>query len=88
MAQVFLDESSWTGLSVMDNKQLDLFNVKNTEAVPAYVHERVALLRMCDINRHERGEINGRKLSDDCLLVYLTYDEFNELTSLGVQEKP
>lgn len=88
VAQVFLNELGWTGLTLMDNKQLDLFHVKSTEAVPAYVHERVALLRLCEIDEQQRGELNGRNLGPGSVLLYLTYDEFNELTSLGVQERP
>lgn len=88
VAQVFLDEVDWSGMTVMDNDELVIYNVLNTEAVPAYVQERVALLRMCEIDRQQRGELNGRNLGPGSVLVYLTYSEFNELKSIGVQERP
>lgn len=88
MAQVFLDEVDWSGMTVMDNDELVLYNILNIDEVPSYMQERIAMLRMCEIDEQQRGELNGRNLGPGSVLVYLTYDEFNELKSIGVQEKP
>ena len=46
---------------------------------PDYINERVALLRLCDVNREEKGEAIGRKFSHDLISVYLSYDEYAEI---------
>jgi hypothetical protein len=45
--------------------------------------ERIALLKMCDINKEKQGEAIGRKFNNNILYVYLSYDEFKELTPLS-----
>lgn len=62
----------------MDNT---LIQVKTLELpTPDYITERVAMLRLCDINRAEKGEAIGRKFSNDKVSVYLSYDEYQDLT--------
>ena len=85
VAQVFLEDDGIQKIDILHNQQLLMYRIKEVASVPDYLKERIALLRMCDINKRERGELHGRRLTEDCILVYLTYDEFNELTSLGVQ---
>lgn len=85
VAQVFLDDDGWTLMVLLHNQQLTIYHIERGAQVPEYMNERIALLRLCDINKRERGELNGRRLTENSVLVYLTYDEFNELTSLGVQ---
>jgi hypothetical protein len=85
VAQVFLDNDGWTHMDLLHNQQLTIYRVDKDAPVPDYMNERIALLRLCEINKRERGELHGRRLTEDTILVYLTYDEFNELTSLGVQ---
>jgi hypothetical protein len=50
--------------------------------VPDFLEERIALLRMCDVNKRKKGEKLGRKTSDGVLVVYLSYDEYVELKNL------
>ena len=83
VAQVFLDDDGWTHMDLLHNHQLTIHHIERGAPVPDYMNERIALLRLCDINKREQGELNGRRLSDKSLLVYLTPNEFYELTSLG-----
>ena len=66
---------------LMDNAQLELFECK-AQLLPEYVHERIALLMLCDINNGKEGEIHGRRRSANELLVYISYNEYHEI--LGV----
>lgn len=66
---------------LMDNDQLELFECK-AHLLPEYVHERIALLMLCDINNGKEGEIHGRRRSANELLVYISYNEYHEI--LGV----
>jgi len=50
------------------------------DKLPAYVFERVALLKLT--TEKEQGVI-GRKLNDLMFTIYLTYDEYKELNSLS-----
>ena len=83
VAQVFLDDDGWTHMDLLHNQQLTIYRINRGTPVPDYMTERIALLRLCDINKRERGELNGRRLTENNILVYLTFDEFNQLTSLG-----
>lgn len=85
VAQVFLEDDEIRKIDILHNKQLLMYRIKEAASVPDYLKERIALLRLCDVNKRERGELHGRRLTEDCILVYLTYDEFNELISFGVQ---
>lgn len=68
-------------VNVLDNANLETQDMDG-EQVPPWLRERVALLRMCDINRDQRGELIGRKFTEHMLYVYLTYDEHKELISI------
>jgi hypothetical protein len=68
-------------IGLMDNAQLELFECK-AQLLPEYVHERIALLMLCDINNGKEGEIHGRRRSANELLVYISYNEYHEI--LGV----
>jgi hypothetical protein len=50
--------------------------------VPDYVEERIALLRMCNVNKRKKGETLGRKTNEGILVMYLSYDEYIELKNL------
>ena len=68
-------------INVLDNITIKTQDMEG-EHVPSWLTERVALLRLCDVNRDEKGEFIGRKFTDHMLYVYLTYDEYNELVDL------
>ena len=86
-------EIAYMGIAhVWDSGALDYVNVLNNlelttsclegEKVPVWFAERVAMLRMCDINKSQEGELIGRKFTDHMLYVYLDYDEYKELLKL------
>lgn len=68
-------------LNVLDNKALTTQTLEGPH-VPSWVQERIALLRLCEINRDPKGEQLGRKFTDHMLYVNLTYDEHKELTEI------
>lgn len=69
-------------VNVLDNASLVTTDMEG-EHVPAWVKERVAMLRMCDINLNTKGEGIGRKFTDHMIYVYLTYDEYKDLFELA-----
>lgn len=76
----------WTNGDIEYVNVLDNVVIKTTDMegcdVPMWLKERVVLLRMCDVNRNEKGEGIGRKFTDHMIYVYLTYDEYNELIEI------
>jgi hypothetical protein len=73
-------------VNVLDNANLETTDMDGAH-VPPWMRERVALLRMCDVNRDQKGELIGRKFTDHMLYVYLTYDEHKELISIINQSR-
>jgi hypothetical protein len=59
-----------------DNK---LIQAKRVVTAPLFLHERVAMLRLTDINRTADGGIIGRKISDKLFTIYLTNEEFKSI---------
>jgi len=68
-------------VNVLDNVTIKTQDMEG-EQVPMWLRERVAMLRMCNVNREEKGEGIGRKFTDHMLYVYLTYDEYKELIEI------
>ena len=68
-------------VNVLDNVTIKTDELEG-DYVPMWLRERVAMLRMCDVNRQEKGEGIGRKFTEHMLYVYLTYDEYNELINI------
>jgi hypothetical protein len=82
-AMAMLDEDGdVTKISAMSNISYAIFELP-LDSVPEYLMERIALLKMCDINKEKKGEAIGRRFNNDTIYVYLSYDEFKELTSLS-----
>ena len=50
--------------------------------LPNYMHERIALLKLSGVNNANAVGDIGRRLSERYLTVYLTYDEYTEITEL------
>jgi hypothetical protein len=69
---------------ILNNNKL--YQVRRVVTTPLFLHERVAMLRLTDINRTANGEIIGRKLSDKLFTIYLTYDEFRNMMLTGVNK--
>lgn len=74
-----VDFDEWELVDVMDNHTFGIRRFPSEFVMPDYMKERVALLRMCDINKGAKGEIIGRRISDTSILVYLNYDEYTDL---------
>jgi hypothetical protein len=82
-AMVMLDEDgNLERISAMSNISYAIFELP-LDSVPEYLMERIALLKMCDINKEKQGEAIGRKFNNTIIYVYLSYDEFKELTPLS-----
>ena len=82
-AMATLDEDgNVTKISAMSNVSYAIFEV-SLDRVPEYLAERIALLKMCDVNREKQGEAIGRRFNNDTIYVYLSWDEFKELTPLS-----
>ena len=77
---VLFDE--WKLVDVLDNYTFEIKVFPRSYILPDYMNERIALLRMCDINKQAEGESIGRRTSDTAMLVYLNYDEYKELINL------
>jgi hypothetical protein len=69
-------------ISVMSNISYAVYDLP-LDSVPEYLAERIALLKMCDVNREKQGEAIGRRFNKDIIYVYLSWDEFKELTPLS-----
>ena len=75
------DQGDVDYINVLDNRALTTRTLEGSHT-PEWMRERVALLRLCDVNRDPRGERLGRKFTDHMLYVNLTYDEYKELTEI------
>jgi hypothetical protein len=77
-------------VNLLDNGSLTTVYMDGAH-VPPWLSERVALLRLCDVNKDTKGESLGRKFTEHMLYVYLTYDEHKELNEIvkseGVQNE-
>ena len=69
---------------ILNNNKL--YQVRRVVTTPLFLHERVAMLRLTDINKTVNGDIIGRKLSDKLFTIYLTYDEFRIMMLTGVNK--
>lgn len=68
-------------VSVCDNRRFKSVHVDG-QLSPLWLRERAALLRLCEINRSEKGEVLGRKFSNNMVYVYLNLQEYKELSNL------
>lgn len=77
---------------IWDNGSIDYINVLNNRALttstldggktPDWFRERVALLRLCEVNKVGRSESIGRKFTDHMMYVYLDSGEYKQLISI------
>lgn len=72
-------------VNILDNAAVRTNDMEGAK-VPQWLAERVAMLRMCDVDRDTKGVGIGRKFTDNMLYVYLTYDEYNEILDIIKQE--
>jgi hypothetical protein len=79
-----LDIADWHNINVMNNRNNETFQVMRKD-VPLYINERIALLKLCDpkCNNEEEDELIGRRIRQNMMVIYLSYDEFNELKKIS-----
>lgn len=68
-------------VNVLDNKMLTT-ETMDGRMVPDWIRERVALLRLCEVNKTGQGETIGRKFTDHMIYVYIDHREHKKLTNL------
>ena len=66
-------------VQAQDNERFDKIDIDDLSRAPEFVADRIALLKLTDVNKREKGELIGRRLADDVLIVYLTYDEYQQI---------
>ena len=66
-------------VSAMDNDTLESIPIGEIGRAPMFVAERIALIKLTDVNKREKGESVGRKLSSNVIIIYLTYDEYQQI---------
>lgn len=79
---VLTDDGGWHHIDILNNYSFVIDTLFHGTQVPDYVEERIALLRMCDVNKRKKGETLGRKTNEGILVMYLSYDEYIELKNL------
>jgi len=79
---VLTDDGGWHHIDILNNYSFVIDTLFHGAQVPDYVEERIALLRMCDVNKRKKGETLGRKTNEGILVMYLSYDEYVELKNL------
>ena len=67
-------------ITVNNNSTLDCRAIK---VVPQFLAERIALLKMCEVNTREEGETIGRKLATTSIVVYLSQEEYQLICQLN-----
>lgn len=65
-------------VQAQDNGTFETINLDLSRA-PEFVADRIALLKLTDVNKREKGELIGRRLANDVLIVYLNYDEYQQI---------
>jgi hypothetical protein len=66
-------------VTAMDNGTYESIGGIDLYYAPEFVAERIALIKLTDVNKTEKGESVGRKLHEDVIIVYLTYDEYQQI---------
>lgn len=65
-------------VQAQDNGTFETTDIDLSRA-PEFVADRIALLKLTDVNKREKGELIGRRLANDVLIVYLDYDEYQQI---------
>ena len=65
-------------VQAQDNDTFEAIDLDLSRA-PEFVADRIALLKLTDVNKSEKGELIGRKLDNTVLIIYLTYDEYQQI---------
>ena len=72
------DDGDVVSVQAQDNDTFDKIDIDLSRA-PEFVAERIALIKLTDVNKREKGDSVGRKLSSNVIIIYLTYDEYKQI---------
>ena len=65
-------------VQAQDNDTFETIDI-DLSCAPEFVADRIALLKLTDVNKSEKGELIGRRLANDVLIIYLNYDEYKQI---------
>lgn len=68
-------------INVLDNKMLTS-DALDGRLVPDWLREKVALLRLCEVDKTGKGESIGRRFTEHIIYVYLNHKEHKQLTKI------
>lgn len=68
-------------INVLDNRELTT-EALDGRMVPDWFRERVALLRLCEVNKTGKGESIGRRFTEHMIYVYLDRKEHKQLADI------
>lgn len=72
------DDGSIVSAHIQDNVRFDSIWL-DLEKAPDYIHERIALVKLTDVNKSAKGEILGRRLDTNVLVIYLDLNEYKQI---------
>ena len=72
------DVGDVVSVQAQDNDTFEVIDIDLSRA-PEFVADRIALLKLTDVNKSEKGELIGRRLANDVLIIYLDYDEYKQI---------
>jgi hypothetical protein len=68
-----------TELIAGDNTTWENIKMGDISEAPDFVRERLALIKLTDVNKSNVRDIVGRKISDDAMIIYINEDEYNHI---------
>ena len=81
----YTDRGRLKQVTVLNNRTFRIFKIP-TKLIPKFVKERIAMLKLCEIDLTWKGGELGRRVNANSIHVYLSFDEYNEIcnTCTGV----
>lgn len=65
--------------TVLNNAAIERFDISDLSKAPSFVADRIALMKLTDVNKTEKGEILGRKITENVIIIYISYDEYQQI---------
>jgi len=79
IVRVTFDSNQVHSIRAIDNQDIEFIDIPDLATAPKFVSERFALLRLTDVNKSRKGERIGRKLEEDVIVIYISYDEYQQI---------
>lgn len=79
---VLTSGSSGIDVATLNNNRTREAKVIKPEALPNYVLERIALLKVSESPADQVVTDVGRRLGSSCFTIYLSVDEYKEISTL------